>query len=662
MLIGPDTPLHRYLRAADPEEPSRPLILVATQCLEVGADFSFDALVTECASLDALRQRFGRLDRLGEFDKQRRSMNRPSEITAKVFVAASSLEESDPIYGPALKATWDFLSAPVPQEPAAVSPRKTGKEQRIVDFGVNALTPLLPAGDELLPFLAPAPDAPVLLPAHLDLLCQTAPRPHPEPDLAPFLHGKGRGQAEVRIVWRCDLDPEQPDDWPEIVSLSRPVAGEMLPVPLYRLQQWLRNRAPADPTGDVESAAGEADEARGAAFAARHFLLWRGRDQSSVRTNPDDITPGSVVVLPAPEDPAEAETLGQALRQQGFGRDQLDLWEVAWQQTGRPPTLRLHRACLAPWLSACPPLAALLDLAEGEDWTLGELRDALAAVRDWAPESGGSEPLPPWLRRLFTAVADVRKRDVAVHPSGGLVLRAPASLPHDEEPDLFADEDDQLSQASEKILLADHTVQVAQSAGLMARACLDDATASVIQAAARWHDAGKLDLRFQALLRGGLPDPDRPLAKSPDLPRAREQARRNREAAGLPDDFRHEMLSLQLAGRFAAGGFSPADHELFLHLIASHHGYARPFAPVCLDEHPPDVRGQLAGVAIALDAGQRRQLVPAHRLDSGLADRFWQLTRRFGWWGLAYREAILRLADWYASAHPQNPPINNPPT
>ena len=29
----------------------------------------------------------------------------------------------------------------------------------------------------------------------------------------------------------------------------------------------------------------------------------------------------------------------------------------------------------------------------------------------------------------------------------------------------------------------------------------------------------------------------------------------------------------------------------------------------------------------------------------GLAERFWRIVRKFGWWGAAYREAVFRLAD-----------------
>ena len=78
------------------------------------------------------------------------------------------------------------------------------------------------------------------------------------------------------------------------------------------------------------------------------------------------------------------------------------------------------------------------------------------------------------------------------------------------------------------------------------------------------------------------------------------------------------------------------DFELLLHLVASHHGRCRPFAPVVEDGEPVDVRYQ--GMRAASDHG-------LERVGSGVCERFWRLTRRYGWYGLAYLEALVRLAD-----------------
>jgi CRISPR-associated endonuclease/helicase Cas3 len=75
-------------------------------------------------------------------------------------------------------------------------------------------------------------------------------------------------------------------------------------------------------------------------------------------------------------------------------------------------------------------------------------------------------------------------------------------------------------------------------------------------------------------------------------------------------------------------------------LISSHHGCCRPFAPAVEDSAPVIV--QLQHGDYFLEASSAHGL---ERLDSGVADRFWLLARRYGWFGLAYLEAILRLAD-----------------
>lgn len=41
---------------------------------------------------------------------------------------------------------------------------------------------------------------------------------------------------------------------------------------------------------------------------------------------------------------------------------------------------------------------------------------------------------------------------------------------------------------------------------------------------------------------------------------------------------------------------------------------------------------------------------PLAHLSDGTEERFWALTRRLGWWGLAYLELLLRLADQAVSA------------
>ncbi|MCS6915598.1 MAG: type I-U CRISPR-associated helicase/endonuclease Cas3 [Myxococcales bacterium] len=614
-----------YLRAHAPERLQRPVILVSTQCLEVGADFSFDALVTEAASLDALRQRFGRLDRMGQAGTS------PAIILIRDRDADPERANPDPVYGTALARTWELLT-------------KKADQAQTIDFGIEALRETLADVDDVASYFAPAEQAPMLLPAHLDLLCQTAPLPHPEPDVQPYLHGIGRGEPEVQLVWRADLGEDSDSQaWIKIVSLCRPITGEMLSVPLRRLRSWLAGTGGPEAAADIEGAADGSDEPDPKSF--RPCLAWRGR-QSKIITAAKDIEPGDVVVVPASYGLAG---LAQSSGLAGLGPEQMDLWERAMMAAGRPAAVRLHRQVLANWLD-WEPMRRLVEVAESSSLKRADLPEAIDAVLRQAPASEGEPAAPPsWWCDLLAAARTGR---IEPHPGGGAILFARAAKAGWEEPDLFADDDDLTCATGIEQSLDEHSELVRQTVEKLASLCLPEELREVVTAAAYWHDAGKLDDRFQVLLHHGDEvaawAAEKPLAKAALISASPAQRRALRDAVGLPEGFRHEMLSMQLASEQATRFTDEALRDLFLHLIGSHHGHARPLAPICEDPEPPPVHGRLGNYVLSLSRDERQKWV-AHRLDSGLASRFWRLTRRYGWWGLAYLEAILRLGDWYAS-------------
>ncbi len=167
--------------------------MIATQTLEVGANLDFDVLVTECASLDALRQRFGRLNRMGRRIEALvgRRVNSVAAILIRADQAGTS--DDDPVYGAALGRTWNWLKAQV-------------DEDDTIDMGIASLEERLPAEEELRQLNAPTTHAPVMLPAHIDCWVQTAPEPVPTPDVSVFLHGPERASSDVQVCWRADLD------------------------------------------------------------------------------------------------------------------------------------------------------------------------------------------------------------------------------------------------------------------------------------------------------------------------------------------------------------------------------------------------------------------------------------------------------------------------
>jgi CRISPR-associated endonuclease/helicase Cas3 len=80
------------------------------------------------------------------------------------------------------------------------------------------------------------------------------------------------------------------------------------------------------------------------------------------------------------------------------------------------------------------------------------------------------------------------------------------------------------------------------------------------------------------------------------------------------------------------------DWDLVIHLVISHHGWGRPSVPVVGDSTHQDLTASIQGETVTVSADLARP-------DWEQPARFRRLCERYGLWGLAFLETLVRQAD-----------------
>jgi len=433
--------------------------------------------------------------------------------------------------------------------------------------------------------------APEVLPALVDEWAKTTTTPPGEAPVEPFFSGITQPERRVAVCWRAFLPADGELLWPRVRDF------ETIDLPLAEFHSWASRSA---------------------------TVIRLAPDRVHVEeVEPHQIRPGETVVLPtdaggydergwAPN--SDAPVLDVTLMSHGIPIDGDALNRIV--EPLRGGIGRLVAEIVA------PPDDADTDLAEAGQRLLDALRSAVPRA----------VPEPEWAEGL------TRLEPIPVHALGEpwRFMVAPAG-----DEGVASDELDELSLARSAIDLVAHGEAVRDRSADIARRL--GVAPEVVDSAATgaWlHDVGKADPRFQRWL-----DPDNSraelVAKS-NRPRSRWQA--DRRAAGWPSGGRHEALSARLAREWLAGS-SPrvADEDLLLHVVLTHHGHGRPLVVPVED-------GAIHAVEMTL--GDTKLAVPADlsAVDWTQPSRFHALNERYGRWGLALLEAIVRQSDHAVSA------------
>lgn len=566
-----------------------PVFLIATSAGEVGIDLDADHMVCDLVAWERMVQRLGRVNRRGGDDR-----------VADVVVFGVRPAESKATGGPSTK---EGIEACRRHLAALEGLPGCGREWRdaspVATVELKAESP-----DVVDAATTPAPLYPELTRPLLDAWAMTSLDQHEgRPEVAPWLRGWAENEEpQTEVVWRRYL----PRVWD----------GGTVSAPPGLVTEYFRY-APVHATEKLEA-------------GSRRVLDWllKRAVQVAKRTENDRLF--------VREDDIVAVLLDRRCRHAG-SVDLAELLHLAAPARGLKPRERRDRdRRKKEWQETVLPGtvlvvdARLCGLRDGM-LTERENKEAVSADSDVSWQEEKDDPLADSARpvigfRVEEVVArDDREGLVVVGPAGkscltqtfeterdggGKPVRGLAVLKWADE----AVNEDARSVASQPQLLSEHTEQVVSCVREIAgRVGLPDEEAEALATAARLHDVGKVAPRWQRAMNA--PADGQVYAKTNGGGNWR-----------LLEGYRHEFGSLVEA---EDKDLPKEMRDLILHLIASHHGRARPILrPNGCGDGPPSQLEVKAGDA---------------------ALRFARLQRRYGPWGLAWREAILRAADQRAS-------------
>ena len=578
---------HGFLGAAD-HRPSAPVFLVATSAGEVGVDLNADHMVCDLVAYERMVQRLGRVNRRGGANRR---------ATIDVLALPPELKDNAPKDAKE-RAERDFEArlAPLRQLPGGDDGRRDASPSAIVEMKTKH-------PDVVRAATTPAALHPELPRPLLDAWSMTSLRRHEgRPEVAPWLRG-----------WEDDDEPQTSVVWRKYLPHVR--ADGKMSVPPAMVAEYFRV-VPVHATERLEAASSRVFD----------WMLERSA-RPATHSEDHDLAIGN------------DEIVAILIDRAGEYRAHLTLRKLRWLaaparslQTGE---LRQRDRRKREWRGRHLPGATLVAdcrLCGVRDGMLDEKCEAVAtaadADEDWRsirdPAAEGSRPLIRFLVERIGGGDDEEgleppdRRDWRHNrtfetrfDAGGVARSGLAVFKWPDDP---SDEDSR-SVLSAPQSLRDHAEQVADCTRALARRLElpgDEADALVL--AARMHDDGKAAERWQNAMNAPRDD-GRPYAKT-----------RGGGNPRLLEGYRHEFGSLLKAER----QILPNDtRDLILHLIAAHHGNARPMiSPAGCEDGPPSMLESKAGEA---------------------ALRFARLQKRYGPWGLAWREAILRAADQSAS-------------